>query len=127
MRERVVLVVDDESTVEDMINTLLTRHGYRTASFDDPGKALRFFKEHEEIIDLVVTDFKMPGIQGGELARRMADVNSEIPVVLITGYMGSVKDAGCTSNIKAVLEKPVRKELFIRTIEALLDRSLPDG
>lgn len=127
MRERVVLVVDDEPTVEDMINTLLARHGYRTASFDDPAKALRFFREHQEIIDLVITDFNMPGIPGGELARRMADVNPEIPVVLITGYMGSLRETDYTPNIKVVLEKPMPRKLFIQTIETLVDRSIPEG
>lgn len=122
MKEKVVLVVDDETIVEDMLNTLLTRHGFRTASFCDPAKALRFFNEHQDIIDLVVTDFNMPEIQGGELARRMADVNPEIPVVLITGYMGSLRQADCTSNIKIVLEKPTPKKLLVQTVRTLMDR-----
>jgi two-component system cell cycle sensor histidine kinase/response regulator CckA len=122
VRDRIVLVVDDETFVEDMINTLLTRHGFRTASFGDPAKALHFFSEHQDIIDLVVTDYNMPGIKGGDLARRMADVNPEIPVVLITGYMGSLREADCTPNIKIVLEKPMPNKLLVQTVQALVDR-----
>jgi two-component system, cell cycle sensor histidine kinase and response regulator CckA len=122
VRERIVLVVDDEAVIEDMINTLLARHGFRTASFGDPQKALHFFQEHQDIVGLVITDFNMPQIQGGELAKRMADVNPEIPVIVITGYMDSLREADCTPNVKMVLEKPVLKRILIQAIESLVDR-----
>lgn len=127
VRERIVLVVDDETMMEDMISTLLARQGYRTASFDDPAKALRFFSEHQDIIDLVVTDFNMPDMKGGELARRMADLNPEIPVVLVTAYMGCLRETDCSSNIKIVLEKPMTKNLFLQTVQTLVNRSVPGG
>jgi two-component system, cell cycle sensor histidine kinase and response regulator CckA len=122
VRESVVLVVDDETAVEDMINTLLVKHGFRTVSFGDPAQALNFFNEHKDIIDLVVTDFNMPEIEGGELARRMAAVNPEIPVVLITGYMGSLRASDCTPNVKIVLEKPTPTNLLLQTVRTLVDR-----
>jgi CheY-like chemotaxis protein len=43
-------------------------------------------------IDLVVTDYKMPGIDGGELSRRIRERHPEIPVLLITGYAGPSDD-----------------------------------
>lgn len=122
MRERVVLVVDDETMIEDMINTVLLGRGYRTASFGDPDKALHFFSEHNDIIDLVVTDFNMPGMQGGELARKMADINPDIPVVLITGFMGHLRGEDCTPNIKIVLEKPTPRKLLLQTVDTLVGR-----
>ena len=42
--------------------------------------------------DAVVTDYKMPGIDGGEVARRIARTHPEIPVLLITGYAGPAED-----------------------------------
>jgi CheY-like chemotaxis protein len=122
VKERVVLVVDDEMMIEDMINTVLVAQGFRTASFGDPEMALAFFREHNDIIDLVITDFSMPGMQGGELARRMADINSEIPIVLITGFMGHLRKAACTPNIKIVLEKPTPRKLLLQTVHALVHR-----
>ena len=39
-------------------------------------------------VDIVVTDYKMPGIDGGELARRIAQTHPDTPVLLISGYAG---------------------------------------
>ena len=43
-------------------------------------------------VDLVVTDYKMPGIDGGELSRRIRKTHPQIPVLLITGYAGPSDD-----------------------------------
>ena len=120
MRDGIVLVVDDEPMVEDMINEILARSGCRTVSFTDPLEALCFFEDHHRIIDLVITDLKMPRIEGSELTRKMAHLYPEIPVVIITGFVNALRERDSSPNVRAVLEKPISRDMLVRTVATLL-------
>lgn len=122
MRGKVILVIDDDVVIEDALNAMLFSHGFRTASFNDPRDALRFFREHHQIIDLVVTDWDMPAMGGNELAREMVYVNPRVPVVLMKGTIEQSPEIDSSPNIRIVLEKPVSGDVLIRAVGALTSR-----
>jgi FixJ family two-component response regulator len=118
MKKRTVLVVDDEEQVEEMIETFLSKRGYQTISFVNSENALRFIKKNSQMVDLVITDLKMPRLSGVELARRMLDTDKGIPVILVTGFLEGSPDG--VPNIKKVLEKPVLKKELLEAVDDLL-------
>ncbi len=79
-----ILVVDDEKKICELLARLLTREGYEVKTAHDGDSALREIVRRRP--DLMLTDLKMPGMDGLELLRRARSMHRDLPVVLITGY-----------------------------------------
>ena len=85
-----ILVVDDEPLVRRSLSEFLTLEGYTVSSAASGKEALELLKNYTA--DIIITDIKMPEIDGIQLLRRIKKENADIPVILITGY-GSIEDA----------------------------------
>jgi nitrogen regulation protein NR(I) len=85
-----ILVVDDEPNLRRVLSAQLERDGYEVHTAEDGEQALGILKEHH--IDLVITDLRMPKIDGMELLRRAQKIDAELPVVMITAH-GTVDNA----------------------------------
>ena len=85
-----ILVVDDEPNLRRVLSAQLERDGYEVHTAEDGEQALGILKEHH--IDLVITDLRMPKIDGMELLRRAQKLDAELPVVMITAH-GTVDNA----------------------------------
>jgi CheY-like chemotaxis protein len=83
-RKANVLVVDDERTVCNSCRKILTQEGYNVDIALSGEEALRKVKGNG--FDVVITDWKMPEIDGMELARRIKKEDANIAVIMITGY-----------------------------------------
>jgi DNA-binding NtrC family response regulator len=79
-----VLVVDDEFSVRDSLESWFKKDGYRTGSAKDAQEALECLRQSDW--DVVLLDIKMPGMDGLELQRRIHDVNPELAIVMITAF-----------------------------------------
>jgi CheY-like chemotaxis protein len=79
-----ILVVDDEPDVFDVLTKGLERQGFHVIGFTDPQQALSNFERHK--FDIVLTDIKMPNINGIELYRRLRAVDSEVLICFVTAY-----------------------------------------
>ncbi len=73
-----------------LLDALLSEEGYEVTVMQDPEMALMYLKESE--VDVVITDFKMPGINGQELLERVREIHPHLPVIIMTAY-GSVDGA----------------------------------
>jgi two-component system NtrC family response regulator len=85
-----ILVVDDEKNYLLLLEALLSEEGYEVTTMQDPEMALMYLKESE--VDVLVTDFKMPGMSGQELLERVRATLPHLPVIIMTAY-GSVDGA----------------------------------
>src|SRR6187399_2955524 len=121
-----ILVVDDEANLRRVLSIQLTRDGYEVHTAEDGEAALAFLKEHH--IDLVITDLRMPKVDGMDLLRRAQKIDAELPVVMITAH-GTVDNAveALKSGAFDYLTKPfdqievraiVRKALRTRDLSA---------
>ncbi|MEX2388811.1 MAG: sigma-54 dependent transcriptional regulator [Phycisphaeraceae bacterium] len=87
---RKVLIVDDKQMMRDSVGATLQRAGYAVVAANDGGAALEMVARHRPCA--VVTDLKMPEMDGLELLRHLKQADDQLPVVLMTAY-GSVNDA----------------------------------
>jgi two-component system cell cycle sensor histidine kinase/response regulator CckA len=87
--ETTVLVVDDEAQHRSMVARLLTDEGYRVLEAENGLEALRLVEEPENEIRLVVTDIRMPVMNGYELADRLTARPVPMPMVFLSGYRQS--------------------------------------
>lgn len=78
-----ILVVEDDSSIQKLLETLLTSNGYSVNAFHDGYDAVQCFLELRH--DLVLTDIDMPGISGIILADYIKSQDDEIPVIAVTG------------------------------------------
>ena len=79
-----VLVVDDEPDMVENCARILKRAGYQCLAATDPHRALALVDSERP--DLLLTDLKMPGMDGMELLRRAHEVDPALPVILITAF-----------------------------------------
>jgi DNA-binding NtrC family response regulator len=83
-RELNILLVDDEPIVLKRLKPALEKNGYYVETFDDGGGALRRLEEKN--FDIVVTDLRMPGLDGMQLLEQVLARVKKVKIILITGY-----------------------------------------
>jgi signal transduction histidine kinase/ActR/RegA family two-component response regulator len=117
-----VFLVDDENAIVDVGERLLKRLGYAVTAFLDPRQALAAFEADPDAVHLVVSDLTMPGLDGINLARRIAAIRPETPFILTTGYAAEhLDEVGSVPSIVEVLDKPFDRNTFARAIRGALD------
>jgi DNA-binding NtrC family response regulator len=80
----VIAVLDDEKRMVEIIQMVLRREGYETVGFVEPEEALRELAERGA--DLLLSDLRMPGIDGVEVVKRAREIDPELPVILLTAH-----------------------------------------
>ena len=81
---KAILFVDDHEVLARLSCEILEMQGYRAVSAYNAAQALEKFDQ--ENFDILVTDFRMEGMNGLELARKVHQKNPEVPVIIVTGY-----------------------------------------
>ncbi|WML36062.1 sigma-54 dependent transcriptional regulator [Clostridium sp. OS1-26] len=84
MRKNCILIVDDEKNVTKLLDKVFKKEGYVTHTASSGKEALDILNEH--YVDVVVTDIKMPGMNGIELLSEIKKIDSSINVILITAF-----------------------------------------
>jgi CheY-like chemotaxis protein len=81
-----VLLIEDEESVRNMANIMLTRLGYTVLEAKDGVEALGIFQKHQDEIRCVLSDLTMPRMNGWETLAALRKLSSDIPVILSSGY-----------------------------------------
>ena len=116
-----LLVVEDEPAVRRAVQRNLERLGYRVISAQDGEDALKLAGTLDGI-DLLLTDVVMPGIDGPELACRLREKWSDLPVLFVTGYSADrLARTGAVRPHDRVLEKPYQVADLARAIRQMLE------
>ncbi|RLC09256.1 MAG: sigma-54-dependent Fis family transcriptional regulator [Deltaproteobacteria bacterium] len=104
-----ILVVDDEKNYLVVLSAFLTEEGYEVLTADNGQRALEIMDVTE--VDLVLTDMKMPSMDGIELLKRIKERSPELPVVVMTAY-GTVEKAVEAMQLGAFnfIQKPFQNE-----------------
>lgn len=116
-----VILVDDESDLVDLWQTILVKLGYDVVGFNTPSGALDYFNTERDSMDILITDFTMPEISGLQLARHIHDIQKNLPVIICTGYSEKLDGIDLEKNgIRKVLVKPVKMKTLVDAIEEFL-------
>lgn len=107
---KAILFVDDHEVLARLSCEILEMQGYRAVCASSGAEALKKFDQED--FDLLVTDFRMNGMNGVELARKVHERNPDLPVILVTGY-GPV-DGG-----KDVVDCLQKEDLFPALLEKI--------
>ena len=122
-RGETVLVVEDESSILRLTQTVLSELGYRVIAAQTPEEARAVAADQTRSIDLLLTDIVMAGTNGRDLARQLAEGRKDLRAVFMSGYTDDViADHGVLEEGVHFLQKPFsHSELAVRVREALDD------
>jgi PAS domain S-box-containing protein len=116
-----VLVVDDEETVGEFMCDLMESWGLEVTVSNSAIEARDLVTCDPARFDLVVTDQTMPKLTGLELARTIAMLRTDLPVILYTGYSEEIDDADLEgSGVRALVPKPVEPNVLLGALRANL-------
>ena len=119
LRQRWLVVDDDAPLLKLTAELLRSLPGSEVISCTDPRAALEVFFAEPETFELIVTDFDMPELNGGELARRIHAHSPNLKVLLISGS-GLDTATAQQAGFQAVLAKPYSVRTLLATVQALL-------
>src|SRR5689334_22339025 len=118
-RSKRILVVDDEATGRAVLVRLLEQDGYVVDSAEDGASALHVASEHPP--DAVVTDLKMPGMDGVELLAKLKEQDRQLPVIVVTSF-GEVGSA--VAAMRAGAEDYLTKPIDVDALELTIERAI---
>ncbi len=113
-----ILCVDDEPVGLKVRKILLEREGYRVLTAPDGPSSLVLFEQ--ELIDVVVLDYSMPGMHGGEVAGHMRRIKPRVPILLLSAYLGLPGEV--TSLVDLYMTKGEGAPVLLQKLENLLLR-----
>ena len=112
-----IIVVEDDDGVRALTEELLLDHGYEVVTAPNGVEGQNRVR-CEPRLSLLITDIRMPGIGGWELARRATEIRPHLKVLYITGYLG--EQAPDDAPQAPLLRKPWHAAEFYKYIEALI-------
>lgn len=117
-----LLFVDDDPKAGELLQRFCQGSPYRCNAFRDPVQALSHFEQHGA--DVVVTDLRMPGMDGLELLAKIRDLDAEVPVIIVTAY-SRLEHAieALRHGASDFLKKPFDMEELMLVVDKTLERS----
>jgi DNA-binding NtrC family response regulator len=115
-----ILIVDDEPDMLVLLSMIIkSRTPYEVITTSNPVEALEWVKKGG--FDLVITDLKMPGVDGMQILKTIRNYDSDMPVIIITAY-GTIESAteAMSKDAFDFITKPFKKEQILFTIDKAL-------
>ena len=115
-----VLVVDDEEAVRRLACRMLTWSGYQAVEARRGREAIATIEQHAGPIHLVLTDIKMPGMNGRELGRHVEERWPGLPILYMSGFASEVFQGGLLEPGAPFLAKPFTQDDLASKVKSLL-------
>ena len=116
-----IMLVDDEELLVDVGKIMLERLGYQVVGCTRSLEALDLFVADPTGFDLVITDLTMPGMVGLDLARKITEINPNVPVIICTGSIDAISpESASMAGVKGVAEKPLLMEDMSELVRSVL-------
>ncbi|MBM9612663.1 response regulator [Desulfobulbus rhabdoformis] len=120
-----ILVVDDEQPILDFFVQILQHLGFTVKACQSGLEAFEIFQEEDQAFDLVITDMGMPGMTGLNLTKQIRQINTDVPVILCTGYSEQVTAENyVTLGLDGYIAKPFTAESLFKEVSRVLQNPL---
>ena len=121
---RTVLLVEDEDKLREVIRRLLEMEGFHVLEAQNGATALEILQDAAaHHVELVLTDLRMPVMDGRQLAAALARVRPDLPIVFMSGFTAQLMDLRLVSPHLVVLSKPFKNHDLLAIIKRELERS----
>ena len=116
-----IILLDDEPDIVSVFGKVLQLSGYEVNGFTDPRKALEFFAENRDKCSLVITDLRMPHMNGIDFAAEVRKINPDVKLLLMTAFETASYDEQIAQlKFSTILRKPIMRTNLKATVEKTL-------
>ena len=118
---KTILLVDDELEILKSLGEILTRFGYQVIARQAAQDALSILADGAQV-DLVITDYRMPGMDGLEFLNALRRKDPDVPVIMLTAY-GAVESylKSLSLGVFEYVNKPIKAKDLGRVVQAAID------
>ena len=119
---RNIMIVDDEQDILLTYSSMLHGEGYNVETFSNPHEALLHFSVDRSYYDLVISDIRMPNLNGLQLYHRLKAINKNIKILFLSALEVSEEITSIFPELKFedIIRKPISKEHFVEKLSTLL-------
>ena len=107
-----IAVVEDEEDILTLFTEIIRENGYPVIGFTKPSSFVEYLRIHRDEIELILIDYKLPQMTGCDLAKKIAEINPRIKMILITAYNDIVNN---TLNLE-LIRKPIKINELVQII-----------
>jgi CheY-like chemotaxis protein len=121
--KKTILVVDDDPDIASVIRIWLEKHGFAAYEFTDPTLAFEYLRNGTRGVDLVLSDIRMPFINGYELVTKIKAVQPEIKVILMSAFdirQEELLKVLPSMTIDGLISKPISMKKLAENINHIL-------
>jgi two-component system cell cycle sensor histidine kinase/response regulator CckA len=116
------MIVDDEEFVRLLAQKVLTEEGYRVVIAADGFEAIELYRKLRDEIALIILDFAMPRMDGADVFAELQSINSNVPVVLSSGFAEHERLRGMLSKgLRGFIPKPYSREKLLAEVRTTLE------
>jgi two-component system, cell cycle sensor histidine kinase and response regulator CckA len=120
--QELILIVEDESSIQQVTKASLEDCNYRTLTASDGIEAIALYTEHQQEISLVLMDIMMPSLDGLSAIRTLINLNPKVSVIAMSGLAtNSQVMETLGSNVKAFLSKPYTMQELLNTLHEVMN------
>ena len=117
-----ILVVDDEDDIREITAEVLESSGYEVLTAASGEQALDVFSDQGSSIDMVILDLNMPGMGGRQCLREILNINSELPVLISSGYtVNGMARETIESGSAGFIAKPYQAKELLTKVREVMD------
>ena len=121
MSRQKIMIIDDEIDITNLFKEILTNAGYHVECFNDPLKAIAECNINHDKYVLIISDVRMPKMTGIELVKKIAEIDDNIKVILMTAF-----DVTGEELKEVKIEKFLNKPVHLKKLVDIVKMSLSD-
>ncbi len=116
--ERIVTIVDDDIYIAQLFHQALSENigGISVFSFNDPIMAFEHFLKNKDNCALVISDLRMPGLNGLEFLKKVKDLNPKVRTILMSAYNFEEEELYQSYMIEAVINSTIEKPVTMNRL-----------
>lgn len=117
-----ILVIEDEESLLDMIDALLSFNGYTVLSAHDGQEGIEVFTNHRQKIAVVISDLGLPKLGGEEVYQRIRAIDPLAKIIIASGYIDpKVRETLSKIGVKQFIQKPYTSDEILRNVRSVID------
>ena len=113
-----IMLVDDEDMVRDVVGEVLSDLSYHVVSFSCASEAYEYYKKNSNEIDVVISDMRMPNMNGMQLYKKIANINPKVLFIMLSGFVEEIELEEDENTL--ILAKPITVKSIDLAIKKLL-------
>lgn len=116
-----ILIVDDEKSITNITDKILSKYGYKITVFNSSVLAYEEFRKNPDLYDLIITDMTMPQMNGMELAKKILGIKPGKPIIICSGFSNLINNEKASDMGLFYVSKPVAMNDMMRIIREIFD------